>query len=297
MKSKLEQRAEIARVMQEGGYFDTASLSGSSLQRVREYFAAFANGHELPRAPHQYPDYPCFPGLLNSPFHDVAEVPGAAILVQNFETIYREWRELTADDYLKYAPGAMHHTWNVHLLYYMGVCFQEITGRFRKTHELLRSLPRVCLDYPWGDALVSVHSGGSHLKPHCSVDNLRIRCHLGLQVPSGCAIRVGSEIRTWHEGQALMFEDSFEHEVWNRGENPRAILILDFWHPDLTDIEIEALTAAFRKSRVRELFLLNRLQMAQDVPAGYVPHLRQRMDQQEHDSALRRYWPNASRDL
>jgi hypothetical protein len=55
-------------------------------------------------------------------------------------------------------------------------------------------------------------------------------------------------------GKGLLFEDSFEHEVWNRGTQRRAILIVDFWHPDLTDVEIDALTAGFRKSDVRRIF-------------------------------------------
>lgn len=40
--------------------------------------------------------------------------------------------------------------------------------------------------------------------------------------------------RTWEEGKALIIDDSFDHEVWHNGSTFRLILIVDFWHPDLT---------------------------------------------------------------
>lgn len=40
--------------------------------------------------------------------------------------------------------------------------------------------------------------------------------------------------RTWEEGKVMIFDDSFEHEVWHNGSEIRLILILDVWHPDLT---------------------------------------------------------------
>ena len=40
--------------------------------------------------------------------------------------------------------------------------------------------------------------------------------------------------RTWEEGKVLIFDDSFEHEVWQDAENYRLIFIVDVWHPELT---------------------------------------------------------------
>ena len=40
--------------------------------------------------------------------------------------------------------------------------------------------------------------------------------------------------RTWEEGKAIIIDDSFDHEVWHNGSSFRLILIVDFWHPDLT---------------------------------------------------------------
>jgi aspartyl/asparaginyl beta-hydroxylase (cupin superfamily) len=84
--------------------------------------------------------------------------------------------------------------------------------------------------------------GGTHIAAHRGPTNLRLRCHLGIEVPSGdCAIRVGDETRHWEEGSCLVFDDSFEHEAWNHTEQDRIVLIVDLWHPGLSGTEVRLL--------------------------------------------------------
>ncbi|CAK9084874.1 Aspartate beta-hydroxylase domain-containing protein 2 [Durusdinium trenchii] len=98
-------------------------------------------------------------------------------------------------------------------------------------------------------ALFSRLTPGMHLKPHCGPTNLHLTCHLGLQVPPGCSIRVGKEWRTWHEGQCLVFDDSYEHEVRHDGDSTRIVLLVRFWHPDVDPKQRQALLAAKLKQR------------------------------------------------
>ena len=84
-----------------------------------------------------------------------------------------------------------------------------------------------------GESLFSVLAPGTHLRPHCGSTNARLTCHLGVLVPPGCSVRVGDETRGWEEGKCIVFDDSFEHEVWHRGQSERAVLLVNFWHPDL----------------------------------------------------------------
>jgi len=37
-----------------------------------------------------------------------------------------------------------------------------------------------------------------------------------------------------------VFDDSFEHEVWHRGASRRVVLLLNIWHPDITQEQKEA---------------------------------------------------------
>jgi len=294
-----EANARIAREMRAGGYFDAVANGGPALERVHRYLQLFEKADEgRSQDPLQHPDYPCFPGLRNEPFRD-ARASDAAIHLENaFAPIAADCGSLSDAQFLHYVPPAMERMWAVRLLWYMGICLEPFEGGTAATFEVLRSMPRACLDYPWGDALFSVHASESHLRPHCSVDNLRVRCHLGITVPPGCEIRVGRSTRTWQQGRVLQFEDSFEHEVWNRGTERRAILIVDTWHPDLTDAEIRALTAGWRHSRVRSLFLLDRLAMVSGgVPPELARYLSAEMKQQDAEPATSEYWRRQGREL
>jgi beta-hydroxylase len=71
----------------------------------------------------------------------------------------------------------------------------------------------------------------THIRPHSGYTRKVLRCHLGLFVPEGCALRVGGEVRTWQAGSCLVFDDTVEHEAWNRSMLPRTVLLIDFVRP------------------------------------------------------------------
>lgn len=86
---------------------------------------------------------------------------------------------------------------------------------------------------------------GTHIPPHHGVANHRITVHLPLIVPEGCAIRVGTHTHAWEEGRLFAFDDSFEHEAWNRGARERVVLIFESFHPDLTPLERRAIEHSY----------------------------------------------------
>lgn len=88
---------------------------------------------------------------------------------------------------------------------------------------------------------------GTHIPPHCGVSNHRVTVHLPLIVPSGCAIRVGGQTCQWREGEILAFDDSFEHEAWNRGRSERVVLIFETFHPDLDAAERQAIEHSYAR--------------------------------------------------
>merc|ERR1712014_450333 len=83
-------------------------------------------------------------------------------------------------------------------------------------------------------ALFSWLTPGTHLRPHCGPTNTHLTCHLGITIPPGCKIRVGHEWRDWEEGKCIVFDDSFEHEVRHDGDRTRIVLLIRFWHPDVS---------------------------------------------------------------
>jgi hypothetical protein len=299
--------AAIVAAMRAGGYFDRVMAGGPELDRVKEYLLTLA-GERPAVAPHpgQKPQYPCFPGLRHAPFHDPASHPGGVALEDHFEAIRGEALALREDVHLDYSMAsrpprslrrpwtllrrrAPARAWTVYPFFHMGVNLEAATSRCPKTLAVIESLPGLCAEYPWGDVVFSAQGPKSRLPPHHSVDNLRWRCHLALRIPEGCGIRVDTETRSWSEGRCLIFEDSFEHEVWNSSRARRIVLIVDFWHPDLTEVERRALTAGFRRAEVRRIFLRQRIQMTTS-PETYLPQLEAALARPEDTELMREFW-------
>ena len=69
--------------------------------------------------------------------------------------------------------------------------------------------------------------------------------HLPLVVPPGCAFRVGNETREWVEGRAWAFDDTIEHEAWNRSDRTRVVLLFEVWRPELSAAERDQVTRLF----------------------------------------------------
>ncbi|XP_037612921.1 aspartyl/asparaginyl beta-hydroxylase isoform X9 [Sebastes umbrosus] len=94
-----------------------------------------------------------------------------------------------------------------------------------------------------GQIKFSVMHPGTHVWPHTGPTNCRLRMHLGLVVPKqGCRIRCTDDTRKWEEGKVLIFDDSFEHEVWQDADSYRLIFIVDVWHPELTAYQRQTLS-------------------------------------------------------
>jgi hypothetical protein len=69
--------------------------------------------------------------------------------------------------------------------------------------------------------------------PHKGYSRMVLRCHLPLIVPDEdlCGLRVGDETRHWEEGELMIFDDSFEHEAWNKTNEKRVVLMFDIPNP------------------------------------------------------------------
>ena len=83
-------------------------------------------------------------------------------------------------------------------------------------------------------AMFSIMEPGKHLPAHRGPYNGVLRLHLGLRIPDPrerAAIRVGRHVYHWQEGEAVVFDDAYEHEAWNRTERVRVVLFVDFVKP------------------------------------------------------------------
>ena len=135
-------------------------------------------------------------------------------------------------------------SWSAFYLWKAGSPVPENAARFPKTMAALADAPLCRIPGRTPSILFSLLKPGAHIPPHHGFMNGRYICHLPLIVPEGCAMRVGSETRPWTEGKACVFDDSIEHEAWNKNaERLRVVLIFDIWRPELSALEQELIGA------------------------------------------------------
>ncbi|HME40156.1 MAG TPA: aspartyl/asparaginyl beta-hydroxylase domain-containing protein [Steroidobacteraceae bacterium] len=132
-------------------------------------------------------------------------------------------------------------TWNGYYFYRHGERREENCERCPKTVAALESLPLSRVREHGPEVLYSVFTPGTHLLPHRGVTNTRLVAHLPLMIPEECALNVGGELHQWQEGRLVVFDDTYEHEAWNRSKKTRVVMIFDIWNPYLTEAERAAL--------------------------------------------------------
>lgn len=185
------------------------------------------------------------PGLTARPVHEASQFPWA----QELEARFSELKEELLKCSTLVSSGAHPQDladrgmWSV--LYFFGRDDQvnQIRAACPLACDVLERIPGTGRA---GNAYLSVLKAGTHIQKHYGPTNARLRCHLALKVPEGVRIRIGNSSYEWSEGKCLIFDDSYEHEVWNDGTAERVVLIIDFWHPDMSEAECWALYEARR---------------------------------------------------
>jgi aspartate beta-hydroxylase len=143
------------------------------------------------------------------------------------------WRELNKS-----------RRWSAYFLKNQGVEQPSHLARCPLTMNALKGAPLCDVASRAPTIFFSILDASTHIPPHSGVTNTRLTVHLPLIVPANCGFRVGSETREWVPGKAWVFDDTIEHEAWNRSDAPRAILIFDIWNPFLTAAERDVVRAA-----------------------------------------------------
>lgn len=96
------------------------------------------------------------------------------------------------------------------------------------TARALDAIPNVEL------ALFSILAPGLHIPRHAGLTKGLIRCHLALKVPRDrekAVMYVGNSHFHWEEGKAVVFDDTFKHEVYNDTGDERVVLLIDTHRP------------------------------------------------------------------
>ncbi len=135
----------------------------------------------------------------------------------NFQDISKDQIEITDDD-----------DWKTFFLYGFGFKAKLGAEMCPQTAALMEQIPGM------KTAMFSILSPRKHILDHRGPYKGVLRYHLGLIVPQekeACRIRVGEDVRHWAEGESMIFDDTYNHEVWNDTDETRVVLFVDVLRP------------------------------------------------------------------
>lgn len=117
--------------------------------------------------------------------------------------------------------------WRVFMLELLGRKPERNRARCPATCAALAEVPGVL------QAFFSVLEPGKSVPLHDGPYVGYLRYHLGVRVPSDSPpmIRVAGRPYVWKEGEGVIFDDSWPHEVINHSREPRVVLIVDIPRP------------------------------------------------------------------
>jgi beta-hydroxylase len=173
-------------------------------------------------------------------FIDSKKFEFVAYLESNWLTIREEYLKLPEDVFEPWVQREMYgEGWSVYGLYAFGEKIEPALAACPHTDFLLTQIPGLTT------AGFSRLAPQAHVNPPVGWVESVYRLHLGLVVPEACSLRVGDEVRSWVEGECLIFDDTVEHEAWNHSNQSRIVLLLDFLRPgveksaDKMPVEVE----------------------------------------------------------
>jgi len=230
---------------------------GSQLERAFESWARTVRGNSEvlevrhPTGVQQAVGY--VQGLTAQAWHEVEAFSWASVLEEHAGEIQAElqaaltpggnarvsktgtnvWSPAARADAMAYGPQ-----WRTLALQDRGKWDAANSPLFPRTVQLVRDISGV----PSLECFFARQAPGSGIKPHSDYNNFIMTAHLGLVVPEGkCWMKVGDSTRQWRNGKLLIFDTSFVHETYNEADTDRHVLLIRFWHPEVTPLERTAI--------------------------------------------------------
>lgn len=128
-------------------------------------------------------------------------------------------------DHARIARG---DSWRSFFLVGYGQRIEANCRRAPRTAYAVAAIPRL------NSAFLSILEPGAHIPRHKGVSKGLLTWHLGLRVPAdtgACRMEVGGETVVWRDGEGVLFDDTYAHEVWNGSAERRLILLVQVERP------------------------------------------------------------------
>jgi aspartate beta-hydroxylase len=207
----------------------------------------------------QQPTFSHFPRLPAIQFYERSDFPWLPAVEAATGEIRAELQGLLTDSRADFAPYLTHAAdaplnqwkdlnqsmrWSALFLCKDGERHESHMARCPRTVAALAAAPLIAIPRRGPTSFFSLLAARTRIPPHTGTTNIRLTVHIPLIVPERCGFRVGTQVREWQPGTALIFDDTIEHEAWNDSDEDRVILIFDIWNPLLSAAERDLMTVA-----------------------------------------------------
>ncbi len=171
------------------------------------------------------------------PFHDTADFPwvpeleaATPVIRAELEQVVKHWeawprvQELQQDQTIKAGDGG----WRSFVIYGWGHTSELGLELCPRTARLAQKVPGLTSAY------FSFVGPRSQILEHRALDGSLLRFHLPLLVPEKreqCALTLDGIRYCWEEGRAVIFDDTYLHNVRNDTDEMRVVLLLHFERP------------------------------------------------------------------
>ncbi len=131
------------------------------------------------------------------------------------------------DSNQNYISGSDSKNWRIFLLYAMGMKPKKNRDLCPETAALLDEIPNLF------QAMFSILEPGKSVPAHHGGYYGILRYHLGLVIPKANppSIRVNDIRYTWKDKESILFDDTWDHEVYNDSDEMRVVLMIDVLRP------------------------------------------------------------------
>ncbi len=219
--------------------FVAAALFVHFRGRVRHPLVKQLTDHSTIMAPYNALMY-LFSALPARPILDPRAIPELDVLRANWQTIRGEAVALMEQGSIRAATGHndlgfnsfFKNGWKRFYVKWYGAAMPSALASCPKTVALVDSLPNV------NAAMFALLPPGAKLNRHRDPFAGSLRYHLGLVTPNSerCRIYVDGNPYAWHDGEDLLFDETFIHSAENDTDITRIILFCDVERPLRTPV-------------------------------------------------------------
>mmetsp|Transcript_1690 Transcript_1690/g.2408 ORF Transcript_1690/g.2408 Transcript_1690/m.2408 type:complete len:409 (+) Transcript_1690:73-1299(+) len=192
-------------------------------------------------------------GLTCVPFWDINTQPWATKLQKKYKTIRNEFLNTISNKKvleeegnniwagaLTEEAGGYGEGWSTLVLMNRGMWDETNCNLFPQTAKAV-----LACGVPATEIFFASMKPHTDIKLHSDFTNFVLTSHLAVDIPESgknkCRLSVGDDVREWINGEVMLFDTSIMHDAINESDQMRYILMFRVWHPDLTEVEKNAL--------------------------------------------------------